>query len=59
MFEPEVHRLLYLLACVPFAANIAAYSAQMDLKPEKAATTILLGTIFALFYIPLVMGVIK
>ncbi|MCC7304656.1 MAG: AEC family transporter [Alphaproteobacteria bacterium] len=56
LFEPEVYKLLYLLAAVPFAANIAAFSAQMDLKPEKAATTILLGTVFALFYIPLVMG---
>lgn len=58
LFMPDIYRLLYLLALVPFAANIAAYSAQMDMRPEKAATTILLGTIFALFYIPLVMGMV-
>ncbi len=52
LFEPEIHQLLYLLSIVPPAANIAAFAAQMNLRPEKAATTILLGTIFALFYIP-------
>jgi malate permease and related proteins len=58
LYEPEIYRLMYLLAIVPPAANIAAFAAQMDLRPEKAATTILLGTVFALFYIPLVMGLI-
>jgi predicted permease len=59
LFEPEIHKLLYLLAVVPPAANIAAFAAQMDLKPEKAATTILAGTVFALFYIPLIMGLVQ
>jgi predicted permease len=56
LFDPDIHRLLCLFAIVPPGANIAAYAAQMDLRPEKAATTILLGTVFALIYIPLVMG---
>lgn len=59
LYEPEIYRLLYLLAAVPFAANIAAFAAQMDLRPEKAATTILLGTVFALFFIPLIMGLVS
>jgi predicted permease len=58
LFEPNVYQLLYLMAIVPPAANISAFAVQMDMRPEKAATTILLGTIFALFYIPLVMGLI-
>lgn len=52
MFGPEIHKLLLLFAIVPPAANIAAFSAQMNLRPEKAATTILIGTVFALMYIP-------
>lgn len=52
LFEPEVHRLIYVISIVPPAANIAAFAAQMDLRPEKAAAAILLGTVAALFYIP-------
>ncbi|MCK5285063.1 MAG: AEC family transporter [Alphaproteobacteria bacterium] len=52
VFDPEVHKLFFIMSIVPPAANIAAFSVQLDLKPEKAATTILIGTVFALFYIP-------
>lgn len=55
LFEPQVHNLFIVLSVVPFAANIAAFAAQLDLRPGKAASTILLGTVFALFYIPLVL----
>jgi len=58
LFESQVYKALCLLAIVPFAANIAAFAAQMDLRPEKAATTILLGTVFALFYIPAMLALL-
>ncbi len=54
-FSPEIYNLLVIVAIVPPAANIAAYATQMNIEPEKAATTILIGTIFALFYIPCVI----
>ncbi|MCB1531813.1 MAG: AEC family transporter [Alphaproteobacteria bacterium] len=54
-FEPQVHKMLLIMSIVPPAANIAAFAATLDLNPEKAATTVLLGTIFALFYIPAVL----
>lgn len=54
-FQPEVHKMLMIMAIVPPAANIAAFAAKLDLNPEKAATTVLIGTIFALFYIPAVL----
>lgn len=54
-FTPEIYKLLIVLSLVPPAANIAAFAATLDLNPEKAATTVLLGTIFALFYIPAVL----
>jgi predicted permease len=40
------------LSIVPTAANVAAFASQLDLVPEKAATTVLIGTVIALFYIP-------
>lgn len=55
LFAPEVHRLIMVLSILPHAANIAAFAAQFDMRPEKAATTVLAGTIFALFYIPFIV----
>lgn len=54
-YGPDIYNLLIIVAIVPPAANIAAYATQMNIEPEKAATTILIGTVFALFYIPLVI----
>lgn len=51
-FAPEIYTLLLTMAIVPPAANIAAFAAQLDLAPERAAATVLFGTIFGLFYIP-------
>lgn len=55
MFEEPVQVLILIAALVPPAANIAAFAAQFDMRPEKAATTILAGTVIAIFYIPLVL----
>lgn len=51
-YTPDIHNLMLIMSLVPPAANIAAFAAQMNMKPEKAATTILAGTVFALVYIP-------
>lgn len=53
-FSKDIHQLLIMMTIVPPAANVAAFAAQMNLEPEKAATTILAGTVLALFYIPLI-----
>ncbi|MCB1782449.1 MAG: AEC family transporter [Alphaproteobacteria bacterium] len=53
-FNENIHNLLIMMSIVPPAANVAAFAAQMNLEPEKAATTILAGTLFALLYIPLI-----
>lgn len=52
LFSEDIHHLLMLMALVPPAANITAFASQLNLKPEKAATTVLIGTVFALVYIP-------
>lgn len=52
----EVHGLIMVISLVPPAANITAFAAQLDLRPDKAATTVLAGTVFALFYIPLMLA---
>ncbi len=55
MFEEPVLMLILVVSMVPPAANIAAFAAQFDIAPEKAATTVLVMTIVALFYIPVVL----
>ncbi len=54
-FEPVIYQLLVVMSIVPPAAGVVAFATQMNLRPEKAATTILLGTIFALLYIPIIL----
>ena len=58
IFDSDIYHLILLMSLVPPGANIAAFASQMDLKPEKAATTVLLGTIFALFYIPAMLALL-
>ncbi len=55
LLNGDLHKIIIFMAICPPAANIAAFAAQLDLQPEKAATTILLGTIFALLYIPTII----
>ncbi len=54
----DVHHLIMMITIVPPAANIAAFALQMNMQPEKAATTILIGTVFALIYIPYMIWLI-
>lgn len=58
MFTRDIHHLIVLITVVPPAANVVAFSAQLNVQPEKAATTVLAGTVFALFYIPVVVWLI-
>ncbi len=52
LFDAQVHKIMFILTIVPIGANIAAFAVEMDLKPEKAASTILYSTVFALISIP-------
>ena len=55
LFTTEIYQMFIIMAIMPPAANITAFAAKLDLNPEKAATTVLFGTLFALFYIPLAL----
>ncbi|MGM0656344.1 MAG: AEC family transporter [Thermodesulfobacteriota bacterium] len=58
MFTIDIYHLIVLITIVPSAANVVAFSTQLNVQPEKAATTVLSGTIFALIYIPAVVWLI-
>ena len=55
LLPPEAHKLILVLSVLPPAANVAAFAAALDLRPDKAATAVLLGTLFALAYIPVML----
>lgn len=59
IFSNEIYKMLYIMAIVPIAANVSAYAIEMNLNPEKAASTILLSTLFALFYVPFMLALFE
>lgn len=55
LFEENVHAMMLVLAILPPAANVTAFAMRFNIDPEKAATTVLVGTLLALFYIPAIL----
>ena len=56
IFSAEVHKVLILMSIVPLAANTVAIATELRTHPEKASVAVLLSTVFALFFIPLVVS---
>ena len=55
-FTNDIHNALMLVAIVPIAVNTIIVASLFDAKPDKAATAILLSTLFALFYVPFMVA---
>jgi len=55
LFEPKIHTMLMIMALVPLAGNIAAFAIKLDLKAGDAAIAILISTLIAIVYLPLVL----
>lgn len=54
LYGPDLHKIIILMSIVPLAANVVSYVTILKSHPEKVSLAVLLSTIFALFYIPLV-----
>jgi predicted permease len=52
-YNPLIHKALILLSIVPLAVNTIVMASLMKGNPEKMAATVLLSTLFALLYVPL------
>jgi len=57
-FSTESRHAMMLLSMIPLAVNTVALSIIVKVHPDKAAFTVLVSTIVALFYIPLVSAVL-
>jgi predicted permease len=53
IYNPAVYRALLLISIVPLAVNTVILASLMKTQPEKAASAVLLSTIFAIPYVPL------
>lgn len=54
---PVIYNIFLLVSFLPLAANAVAFATHLKVEPEKAATAVMLSTVVALFYIPLMMGI--
>ncbi len=54
-YEPEVMQLLFLMSIVPTGANTISIATELKLPTDTVSITVLISTVFALIYIPLVM----
>ncbi|HWY79856.1 MAG TPA: AEC family transporter [Candidatus Sulfotelmatobacter sp.] len=54
IYNPHLYKIILLMTIVPLAANVVSYATVLKSHPEKVAMAVLLSTLFALLYIPLV-----
>lgn len=55
-YNQSIYNIFILMSIVPLAANTVALSSELNVYPDKAALAVLLSSLFALFFIPLMSG---
>lgn len=55
IFDPVMYQALLLLSIVPLSVNTVIVATLLDAQPNKAATSVMLSTLFAMFYVPLMV----
>ncbi len=55
-FDSVVYKMLILFSVAPLAANNIVISTVLNLHPDKVAASVVASTIFAVFYIPIVIS---
>lgn len=56
LYSEAVHKAVLLISIMPLAANSVAIASILRAHPEKTATAVLLSTIIAALYVPLMIG---
>jgi malate permease and related proteins len=54
VYNPTTYKAFLLISVLPLAANTVVFATQLRVHPEKASVTVLLSTLFALFFVPFV-----
>lgn len=55
----KVYDVLFLMSIVPLAANTIVYAVMLNTHPQESAIAVLLSTLFAIVYIPLMLWVFE
>lgn len=55
-FSDQIRKALILMSIVPMAVNTVILASIMKSDPEKAATAVVISTIFAIVYVPVMTG---
>jgi predicted permease len=58
LFNENIYICLTMFAIVPLGATSVAVASMLEIHPDKVATTVLLSTMFGLFYVPFMVGLI-
>ena len=53
-FSPLLHQVMMVLSVMPMAANTVAYATELKAHPEKVSLAVVLSTLFALVFVPMV-----
>lgn len=56
VWNTAIYQTMILMAIVPLAANTIVFATHLKAEPEKASVAVLLSTLFALGFIPLIAG---
>lgn len=56
VYGPAVHQAVFLISITPIAANTVVIATLLDTSPRQVAGTVLLSTLFALVYIPVMIS---
>lgn len=54
--EPIEKSVIVLMSCVPMAGNTVVIANDLDVHPEKAATTVMVSTIIAILIVPIALS---
>jgi len=55
-YSQDIYNVLILMSIVPLAANTVTFATELKVHPDKAAVAVFGSTLFALFYIPLMVS---
>ena len=55
LYDLTIHKMLIIFSVAPLAANNVVIATILNLHPDKVAAAVIISTIFALFYVPIVM----
>jgi len=57
-FSTDIHHIILLCSIVPLAANAVSFATLFKVHPDKTAVAVMLSTILALIYIPIMVQIL-